>query len=387
MNVATKAPRRSYQICTRCVMDTSDHWIEFDQDGVCNHCTSFFYKYSLRVKPALQAESDALGEVFDQIRLRNNRRISGFDCIIGISGGTDSSYCALLAAKAGLKILAVHLDNGWDTPLALSNIYQLANLPNVDYVSYVLNWNNFKSIQRAFIESAVPDIEFPTDIAICKAVFVTAQKYRINTFIVGGNVSDEGILPFSWMYNPRDMRYGAAIARLNGVSAATFSEVRFGFRDECYHRLLRQAMFFYPLDKFAYDKQFAVKALGAEIGWKPHSQKHSESVFTRFCQFIYQPRRHSFEYRRAHLSCDICLNRISRDDALIELGSPVLSALEERRDIAFVANKLGYSATELIELMNKPPKWFVDYPHNRRLLGLAYDAYRLIKGQPKLSNF
>jgi hypothetical protein len=387
MNLATKAPKRTYQICKRCVMDTSDPWIEFDKDGICNHCTSFFYRYSLRVKPALQAGYAALDEVFDQIRLRNNKRISGYDCIIGISGGTDSSYCALLAAKFGLKILAVHLDNGWDTSLALSNIYQLASLPNVDYISYVLDWNKFRSIQRAFIESGVPDIELPTDIAICKAVFVVAERYRINTFVVGGNVSEEGILPFSWMYNPRDMRYASSVARFNGVSAATFSEVRFGFRDELYHRLLRHSLFFYPLDKIAYDKRDAVKALGMEIGWKPPAQKHSESVFTRFCQLIYQPRRHGFEYRRAHLSCEICLNRISRADALIELGRPALSALDETQDIAFVAHKLGYSIEELLDLINMPPRWYVDFPHKRRLLGIAYDAYRFIKRQPKLSNF
>lgn len=387
MKSGTRAPKRPYQICTRCVMDTSDPWIEFDKDGICNHCISFLFRYSLRVKPALCKESDSITEIFDAIRARNSRSVSGYDAIMGVSGGVDSSYCALLASKAGLKILAVHLDNGWDTPSALSNIYQLINLPNIDYVSYVLDWNRFRQIQRAFIESSVPDIEFPTDIAICKAVFEVSQKYRINTYIAGGNVSNEGILPFSWMYNPRDMRYGAAISRLHGASAAEFSEVRFGLRDEIYHRIFRKSSFYYPLDKIAYDKRSAAKTLESELGWKPHRQKHSESVFTRFCQLIYQLRKHGFEYRRAHLSCDICLSTISRDDALIELGISALTSLEEKFDIAFVANKLGYTFKELSDLMHQPPKWFVDYPHRRRLLGLAYDIYRLLNGQPKLTNF
>lgn len=387
MKSTTKAPQRNYQICTRCVMDTSDPWIQFDENGVCNHCTDFLYAYSLRVQPELSSGSDSLEEMFDQIRARNNKKTSGYDAIVGVSGGTDSSYVVMLALKAGLRLLAVHLDNGWDTSTALSNIYQLLKLPNIDYVSYVLDWNKFRSIQRAFIESGVPDIELPTDIAIYKSVFKTAQKFGINTSITGGNVSNEGILPFSWMYNPRDMRYAWTISGGKDVSASSFKEVRFGFRDELYHRLFRRSKTFYPLDKISYDKTLAAKYLENEIGWKPHGQKHSESVYTRFCQLIYQPTRHGFEYRRAHLSSDICMNRLTRKAALEQLDKSALTPLNVIRDIDFVANKLEFSSDQLIDIMNSSPKWFIDYPHRRRMLGIAYDAYRMLNRQPKLSNF
>jgi hypothetical protein len=368
-------------------MDTSDPWIQFDSNGICNHCTSFFYRYNNRVTPSLSDESDSIDHIFDQVRARNNRKRSGYDAIVGVSGGTDSSYSIYLAAKAGLKLLAVHLDNGWDTSAALSNVYQITRSSNIDYVSYVLNWNKFRLIQRSFIESGVPDIELPTDIAIYKALFLTAQKYRINTFIVGGNISNEGILPAAWMYNTRDMAFASSIAARHGVKSSVFKEVRFGFRDELFHRFVRNSFFLYPLDKISYDKHLAATILKREVGWTSPGQKHSESVYTRFCQLIYQPRRHGFEYRRAHLSSDICMQRITRQEALLQLKSPAISKLDERRTIAFVANKLGYSFDELSRQLSLPPKWYVDYPNRRRLLGLSYDIYRAIKRQPKLSNF
>ena len=169
----TKAPTRQYQICKKCVMDTSDLWIEFDDDGVCNHCRTFEQKYSLRVSTNLESDSSLI-DLFNVIRSRNKN--SKYDVLVGISGGTDSSYAIYLAAKAGLRVLAVHMDNGWDTASALHNVYQLIQLPNVDYISYVLDWNKFRSIQRAFLESGVPDIELPTDIAILKAQFLTIDS-------------------------------------------------------------------------------------------------------------------------------------------------------------------------------------------------------------------
>ena len=383
----TKAPKREYQICTRCVMDTSDPWITFDSYGNCNHCASFFFRYTNRVTPNLTNDENRLEKLFSTIRAANNRKTSGYDAIMGISGGTDSSYCALLAAKAGLRILAVHLDNGWDTPSALANVYKIINLPNIDYVSYVLDWNQFRATQRAFIESGVPDIELPTDIAIFKALYLTSKKYKITTAITGGNISNEGILPVGWMYNTRDMKYLSSIARSQGLPVNQYRQLRFGLRDEVYHRLIRRHHTYYPLDTIKYDKKLAARRLKDEIGWQPHSCKHGESIFTRFTQLIYQPRRHGFEYRRAHLSSDICMNRISRNDALELLSNPAMNHLEESRDIRFVAGKLRYTTDELISIMSQPPRWYVDFPNRHRALGLVYDTYRLLKCERKLSNF
>ena len=147
----TKAPSRDYQICTKCIMDTSDLWIQFDEHGVCNHCKNFEFRYTSRVGNQLQ-NNTSLSRMFDVIR---SRKKSKYDAVAGVSGGTDSSYSVYLAAKSGLRILAVHLDNGWDTATALHNIYQLSLLPNVDFISYVLDWNKFRNIQRAFLESGV----------------------------------------------------------------------------------------------------------------------------------------------------------------------------------------------------------------------------------------
>lgn len=380
----TKAPTRQYQICNKCVMDTSDLWIEFDDDGVCNHCRAFEQKYSLRVSTNL-ANDSSLNDLFNVIRSRTKN--SKYDVLVGISGGTDSSYAIYLAAKAGLRVLAVHMDNGWDTASALHNVYQLIQLPNVDYISYVLDWNKFRSIQRAFLESGVPDIELPTDIAILKAQFLTARKFGIKSILTGGNVANEGILPSSWMYNPRDMRYSESILKSTGLSPSIFDFLRFGFRDEAYHRVFAGIKFFYPLDSISYDKRLASIELSKSINWRPHRQKHSESIFTRFCQSIYQPLRHGFEYRRAHLSSDICMRKIQRDQAIELLKNHSLSDLERRQDIEFVASKLGYSIEELTSIMSSPPSWYVDFDNRKSLLGFAYDVHRSLHFKSKLSNF
>ena len=162
-----------------------------------------------------------------------------------------------------------------DVHTALHNIYQLLKLPNVDYISYVLDWNKFRTIQRAFLESGVPDIELPTDIAILKAQFLTARKFGIKSIITGGNVANEGILPGSWMYNPRDMRYSESILRSTGLSPSAFNFLRFGFRDEAYYRLFAGIKFYYPLDSISYDKRLASNELSKSIDWRPHRQKHS----------------------------------------------------------------------------------------------------------------
>ena len=322
--------------------------------------------------------------MFDTIRSRKN---SKYDAVAGVSGGTDSSYSVYLAAKSGLRILAVHLDNGWDTATALHNIYQLSLLPNVDFISYVLDWNKFRNIQRAFLESGVPDIELPTDLAIFKVQFDAARRYGVQSIICGGNMSNEGILPASWMYNPRDSAFSSSVLESSSSSPSDFQFLKFGLRDEFYHRILLGIKYFYPLDVIPYDKISAATELGAAIDWRSHGQKHSESIYTRFCQSIYQPTRHGFEYRRAHLSADICMGRIDRERAIDLLTTSSLSELQKSQDICFVAAKIGYSVSQLKSLMSSPPLWYVDFDNRQDMLGLVYDAYRALTFKKKLSNF
>ena len=204
MEMTTRVPQRQYQICTRCVMDTSDPWIRFDANGRCNHCTDFLER-RLAITAYRDCNADRLEPLLASLRASRSASAS-HDVVVGVSGGVDSSTVALIAQRAGLRVLAVHMDNGWDTPIALQNVYQLANLPGVTYQSEVLDWNGFKSVQRAFIEAGVPDIELPTDIAIQAVLHRVAAKNGIRTILSGGNIANVGILPSSGMYNPRDSR-------------------------------------------------------------------------------------------------------------------------------------------------------------------------------------
>lgn len=391
----SRAPQRPYRICSVCVMDTSDPWIRFDAAGRCNHCRDFVER-RLKVTAyggnavARAAEAPPPG-VADAHLARFWAAIprgqGSHDVVVGVSGGVDSSSVALLARQAGLRVLAVHLDNGWDTPIALQNVAQLAQLPGIGYEAEVLDWTRFKAVQRAFLEAGVPDIELPTDIAIQAVLHRAARRHGIRTILSGGNIASEGILPVSWMYNPRDSLYAESILRWAGVPAAYYSPLKFGFRQELRCRLRHRIRTLYPLNQFRYSKDAARGQLSQAIGWLSYGGNHCESTYTRFCQLIYQPRRHGIDYRRSHLAADICLGLVTREQALAELARPAWSDLDVEHDVSFVARKLGYEPQELHRLMQQPPRWYCDVPHRQRLLGLAYSSFRLFTGRPKASNY
>lgn len=383
----SKAPQRVYQICSRCVMDTSDPWIVFDRHGRCNHCIDFLERrlsvtaYSTTDK----IPSNSVGPDRLWASIPRNRGLH--DVVVGVSGGVDSSSVALLAQQAGLRVLAVHLDNGWDTPIALQNVLQLAELPGITYEAEVLNWNRFKAMQRAFIAAGVPDIELPTDIAIQAALHRAAVRHGIRTILSGGNIANEGILPVCWMYNPRDSLYAESILHEAGLPSEFYAPLKFGFRKELRCRLQYRVRTLYPLNQFRFSKDSARQQLSSTIGWQSYGGKHCESTYTRFCQLIYQPRRHGIDYRRSHLSADICLGQVTREQALADLVRPAWIDLDVEHDVAFVARKLGYTPDELEDAMASPPRWYVDFPHRQRLLGLAYNSFRMLTGRPKASNF
>ena len=378
-------PERKYQICNRCVMDTSDPWIVFDEKGVCNHCTEFLGN---RLKTISHRPNDNknLEEMFNMIK-RSRKKKDRYDVIVGVSGGVDSSTTLLLAQEAGLKILAVHMDNCWDTPIAIKNINKLIALENVDYKCEVLDWQYFKNFQKAFIESGLPDIELPTDIAILKVINKYAIKYKIRNILCGGNLSNEGILPASWMYNPRDSKFSESVIKKYNLSVKVFNKIKFGFFEEFNQRIIHRIKTFYPLNQYNYDKNTAKTILEKKLNFESYEGKHCESTYTRFCQLIYQPKRNKIDYRRPHLSTDICFGRIKRSEAINLLKVPAWDNLDVEADLKFVALKLGYKVEELENIMTLPLKWYVDYPNRKRILGFIYDLYRILTNTKKATNF
>jgi hypothetical protein len=386
-NFISRAPNRVYQICSRCVMDTSDPWIIFDRSGFCNHCSDFLNRrLSVTFYGDRSKDDNSLPELFGHIRSLRKKGDS-HDVVIGVSGGVDSSMTARLAQQAGLKVLAVHMDNGWNTPIAIRNVLKLIESTGIDYKAVVLDWNNFKSIQRAFIDAGVPDIELPTDIAIQSALHGIAARYGVRTILSGGNVANEGILPAAWLYNARDTHYALSIVRRAGLSTSSYGKINLGFAMEAYYRLFKGIRTFYPLNLIAYHKNAARDKLKVEMDWRDYGGKHCESVFTRFAQLIYLPMRHKVDYRRGYLSADICLGNIRRQDAIVELESFPWKGLNVKADIEFISRKLSYKSGEIDSIIRTPGLWYRDFPNRERLLGFAYSTYRFLSGKRKASNF
>jgi hypothetical protein len=195
---------RSYQECSRCVMDTSDLEIFFDENGYCNHCTEF-----LNIRDKYKYQGKDSDERLERIieKLKSAGKGNEYDCVIGLSGGSDSSYLAYLAKEKGVRILAVHMDNGWSSEEAVMNIKNITKKLEIDYESYVLDWEEFKDLQLSFLKASVPEAETPTDIAIVAALHYFAAKYNVKYILSGGNLATEGILPKSWHYNAKDLKY------------------------------------------------------------------------------------------------------------------------------------------------------------------------------------
>lgn len=368
-------------------MDTTDPWIRFHPDGTCSHCTEFLgRRLSVTAYHTSATSDERLGLMLERIR-SNRKPADSHDVVIGVSGGVDSTSTVLLAQEAGLRVLAVHMDNGWDTPIAIRNVLRVAALPGIDYQAEVLHWNGFKAVQRAFIDAGVPDIELPTDIAIQAVLHRVAALRGIRTILSGGTIANEGILPAAWLYNARDSLYAESIVDRAGLPRSLFAPIRFGFREELRCRLHRGIRTFYPLNQFRYDKESARQKLQQQIGWQSYGGKHCESTFTRFTQLIYLPQRHHADYRRGYLSADICLGKTTRVQALADLQRAPWEDLDVSHDIAFVARKLDYTVPQLEAALQGPPLWYRDFPNRERLLGLLYNGFRMLTRRKKASNF
>ncbi|MEO7659830.1 MAG: N-acetyl sugar amidotransferase, partial [Pyrinomonadaceae bacterium] len=275
--------RRSYQQCTRCVMDTTDVQIAFDSNGQCNHCVNFLEKRSKFNYQGRESDED-LDRLVDDIKRagKNNE----FDCIIGLSGGTDSCYLADVMTQKGLRPLAVHMDNGWNSEKAVLNIKNITRKLGIDYESFVLDWGEFRDLQLSFLRASVPEAETPTDVAIPSALHYFATKYGIKYILSGGNLATEGILPKSWHYNAKDLRYFNYIRNTFGGGAAR-SFPTLGYKKEMYFKLIRGINMVYPLNLVPFTKTAASEHLKEKFDWKSHGGKHHESRYTKFIQSYY----------------------------------------------------------------------------------------------------
>lgn len=373
----------NYRICTRCVMDTSDPGISFNEAGECNLCSNFLEK---RAKHNYQGtESD-----IQLKRLVKEMKEAGkgkeYDCVIGLSGGIDSSYAAYIAKQHGLRPLAVHMDNGWNSEEAVLNIKNIAQKLGIDYESYVLDWEDFKDLQLAFLKASVPEAETPTDVALLAAMHIIAAQYKIKHIISGGNFATEGILPKYWHYNAKDTTYFNYIQKTFGTKKLK-SFPLFGFRQEMYFKLIKKIKITYLLNYIPYSKNEAMELLKKELDWRYYGGKHYESIYTGFIQSYYLFKKFGIDYRRATLATQICTGTITRPDALNELETPPYKEDKAQLEKGYIAKKLGIALAEFEKIINSPAKWYTDYPNDEKRLNFIYNTYRKLFKKEKLGNF
>ncbi len=353
------------KICKRCVMDTTDPGITFDENGICNHCKSFEEKLKVRVLSKEKGEK-YLADIVKKIK--NSGRHNKYDCIIGVSGGLDSTYVAYTVKKLGLRPLAVHFDNGWDSELAVSNIEKILRKLNIDLFTYVIDWEVFRNLQLSFLKASTPDGEIPTDHAIITILYEIADRNGIKYIITGANFRTEGIMPVTWAYGHLDWKYIKKLHDLSGtLQLKGFPHL--GLLKLFYFTFIKGIKLITILSYIDFDKKNAMQILEKELAWKYYGGKHYESIYTRFYQSYLLPKKFNIDKRKAHFSCLICsTGEITREMALEELREEPYFEEQIQEDKEYVSKKLGITEQEFENIMLLPPKTFKDYPSNYHLI-------------------
>lgn len=360
-----------YRICTRCVMDTSDPDIQFDREGVCNHC----HTYDLAVKRYVVSGEAGRKRIEAIVRtVKSLGANKPYDCVIGLSGGVDSTYTAYKVKQLGLRPLAIHLDNGWDSELAVKNIENICNRLKIDLHTIVLDWEEFRSLQLAFLKASTPDSEIPSDHAIAAASIQTATKVGVGYIITGNNIRTETHVPRAWSQGHLDWLYIRSVNRRFGsAELKTFPHLKWWefYLNPWDHR------FIHILNYLDYSKKDAIPVLERDLEWKYYGGKHYESIYTRWYQGYWLPQKFGFDKRRSHLSSLICSGEITRAEALESLKTPTYSASLQEEDTAYVMKKLGLTPDELKRIFTLPRKTYWDYP----AYGKVYQtkAYALLR--------
>lgn len=342
----------SSQICTRCVMDTSDPGIRFDSLGVCNHCHEFDARVQAWNLETL-ISSDQLTKTFAEIREAGKGQ--DFDCIMGLSGGVDSSYVAYLAKQHGLRPLCVHLDNGWNSELAVANIHNIVSKCGYELFTHVLDWEEFRDLQRSFFKADVVDLELLTDHAIFGVILQLAKKHGLKYILSGANIATEQVMPKAWVHRKQDITNIRAIHKEFGhVPLKSFPQV--STLSHVFNMYGLGYKVVKPLDMIAFDKAKAKATLISEFGWRDYGGKHYESAFTKFYQAHILPKKFGIDKRRAHLSTLILSGQMTRDQALRELSQPLYDEGQLKTDFEYVCKKLGFTEEELKQYLQAKPR-------------------------------
>ena len=350
-------------------MDTSDSAIQFDEFGVCDHCNTFSSYTAPNWHTDARGERE-LNSLVDKIKATSQS--GDFDCIIGMSGGIDSSYLTYIAKeKLGLRPLVFHVDAGWNSQIAVNNIERLVDGLGLELFTEVIDWEEMKDLQLAFFRSGVPHIDTPQDHAFFATMYKFATKHRVKYILTGANLSTECVRnPVEWMYYQSDSRQLRDIHRRFGERPLKTFPVTSILWHKVWLPYVRGIRVVRPLNLVPYIKEDAKRLLMERFGWQPYPQKHFESRFTKFYESYWLPKRFGYDVRRVQFSSLILTGQMTRDEALEALKSPPWDEKTIGQEIEFVANKLGISVDELNGFMALPKRTYRDYKSQRAI----YDA-------------
>jgi len=340
-----------YRQCSLSVMDTiADPDIKFDEKGICN----YYYDYLSAEKQNVftgDAGKSKLSETVSIIKEAGRRK--KYDCVIGLSGGADSTYLALLAKQVGLRPLIVHFDYGWNSELAIHNIENATKKLGFDLYTFVMDWEEFKDLQRSYFKASVIDLDVPADHMIFGALYKTALKFGIKFVLSGNNVVTETTLPRSWNYNKFDLINLKSIQNQYGTLPLKKLPA-LGLWQYAYYQLVRNIQMVQLLNYVPYNKEEIKNTISNELGWKDYGGKHHESIFTRFYQGYILPKKFKVDKRKAHLSNLIFSRQITKSQALEELSEPSYDPILQLQDKEYVAKKLGFTTEEFEKVLSQP---------------------------------
>lgn len=373
----TSLHKQPYNICKKTLMDTSDVEIAFDDNGVSNYAGKFDFFYNFYGYRD-GTSNDKLNNIINKIKKDCVK--CEYDCIIGLSGGIDSSYLIYYAVKVlKLRVLPFHVDTGWNSEIAVNNITKIVNKLNLDLHTVVLDWNEISDLQKAFFLSGVPNIDIPQDHSFNACVFQEAAKFNIKYIFNGNNFQTESILPNSWGYDSTDLTHLLAIHKKFGkIKLKTYPKLTM-FKKFFYYPVIKKMKTVEPLNYINYDKDQAIKLLKNYFNWESYGGKHNESLFTKFFQSYYLVTKFGFDKRKAHLSSLIIAGKLSREDAIELLKKPVLNNIEEKNEIDFFCSKMNISIAEFYDIMNSKPVQHSSYKNSQKTRSFISAKFKMFK--------
>jgi aminotransferase len=378
MNPTAKPAVAAAQIrtCVRCVMDTTDPRITFDAHGMCSHCTEFDAVTRKGWHPDEKGRA-MWKRIVDEMRAAGKGR--DYDCVLGLSGGVDSSYLAMKANEWGIRPLVVHVDAGWNSELAVANIEKIVKHCKFDLHTHVVDWEEMRDLQIAYLRAGLANQDVPQDHAFFANMYHFATKAGIRYVLSGGNIATEGIFPHAWQGPAMDAINLKAIHRRHGERPLrSYRTVSF-FDYYINYPFIRRMRVVRPLNYMPYDKAAAIDELQRVVGWRSYGRKHGESLFTKLFQNYYQPAKFGYDKRKPHLSSLIVSGQMTREQALQELAKPLYDPDELELDIAYFCKKLRISRAQFDAFITNPPGYYEDYPN---WLG----RYRALKSLQKIVN-